>query len=94
MAATNQSDVLDPDDLPPVERALLEYLREGRVTPHYCRDRLYAERDERPDIKDEKYSRGYIQQLLARFVEHDHARNLLGTGLYELTDDPSETADD
>lgn len=89
MAATDQPDVLDPDELPPVERAILSYLREGRVTPRYCRDRLYAEREERPDIKDEKYSRGYIQQRLARFVDHGHAENLLDTGLYELVDDPA-----
>jgi hypothetical protein len=72
--------MLDDDDLRDVDRTLLIYLAEGRVTPVYCQRRLEQEGHE--------YSRGYIQERLARFVEHDHAENLLGLGLYQLTDDP------
>lgn len=75
--------MLDPDDLRSVDRALLRYLDEGRVTPAYARKRLDAE-----DVGD--YSGGYVQQRLARLAEHAHAENLLATGLYELVDDPRE----
>jgi hypothetical protein len=88
MAATDQPDVLSPDQLRPVDRAILSYLREGRVTPHYCRERVDDEKEEWGIEKDGKYSRGYIQQRLGKLVEHGHARNLRDTGLYELVDDP------
>lgn len=75
--------MLSPDDLRAVDERLLDYLADGRVTPAYARVRL-----ERDDVGE--YSRGYVQQRLARFVEHDHAQNLYETGLYELVDDPRE----
>lgn len=73
-------------DLRPVDRAILSYLREDHVTPRYCQLRLAAEYDEWGTKRE--YSRGYIQERLARFVEHGHVRNLYDTGLYELVDDP------
>jgi ferredoxin len=74
-----------PDDLrEPVDSAILDLLDEGRVTPRYVRERL-----DRDGVDD--YSRSYVQQRLARLKEHSHVRNLLGCGLYELTDDPRET---
>lgn len=73
--------MLTPDDLRDVDRQLLDYLVEGRVTPAYARVRL----DE--DGVGE-YSRGYVQQRLARLEEHDHAANLHDTGLYELVENP------
>lgn len=82
--ATNHSDVLDEDDLREVDRRLLSYLQEGRVTPAYARTRLEAE-----DVGE--YSRGYVQQRLSRLAEHGHATNKEG-GLYELVDDPREDA--
>lgn len=75
--------MLEPDDLRAVDRALLGYLAEGRVTPAYARRRLAAD-----DVGE--YSGGYVQQRLARLEEHGHAENLLETGLYELVDDPRE----
>lgn len=78
--------MLDPSDLRSVDEEILGYLTEGRVTPAYVRERLIE------DGVDE-YSRGYVQQRLARLVEHDHAANLYDTGLYELVDDPRDQAD-
>lgn len=75
--------MLDPEDIRDVDANILDYLREGRVTPAYTRERLADD-----EIGD--YSRGYVQQRLARLEEHDHAVNLFGTGLYELVDDPRE----
>ncbi|WP_436933709.1 hypothetical protein [Halovenus marina] len=75
--------MLNPGDLNEMDRQLLAYLSDGRVTPAYARARLDDE-----DVGD--YSRGYVQQRLARLVEHSHATNLYDTGLYELVDDPRE----
>jgi hypothetical protein len=77
---------LDPDDLRDVDEVLLEYLAEGRVTPAYARDRMADEG--RRDVTST-----YLGQRLQRLEEHDHARNLYDTGLYELVDDPREGND-
>lgn len=77
-----QSGMLSADDLRDVDCSLLEYLREGRVTPAYARKRLESEGKE--------YSRGYVQQRLARFEEHGHVENLLDSGLYNLHNDPEK----
>ncbi|WP_330633652.1 hypothetical protein [Halocatena halophila] len=74
--------MLNSDDLRDVDRTLLDYLNEGRVTPVYCTNRLVEEGQE--------YSRGYVRDRLARFVDHDHAQNLMDTGLYELVEDPRD----
>lgn len=84
---TEQRNMLDPDDLRNVDRQLLAYLTEGRVTPVYARKRL-------KDDEVGEYSRGYVQQRLARLVEHGHAINQGEAGLYELVDDPREDAVD
>lgn len=78
--------MLTADDLRDVDEQILEYLEEGRVTPRYVRARLEDDLD--------GYSRGYVQQRLARLEEHRHAENLLDLGLYELVDDPREGDDD
>jgi hypothetical protein len=83
--ATNTPDVLTAGDLRDVDTQLLEYLREGRVTPAHARERLTSD-------TGEEYSRGYIQQRLSRLEEHGHATNL-GGGLYELVDDPRDEGD-
>jgi len=70
-----------------MDRQLLAYLTEGRVTPAYARARLDDE-----DLGD--YSRGYVQQRLKRLEEHSHASNLYDSGLYELVDDPREEPND
>ncbi|OIB59401.1 hypothetical protein BBD46_01515 [Natrialba sp. SSL1] len=77
--------MLTAADLRDVDEQLLEYLEEGRVTPRYARERLEEDLDE--------YSRGYVQQRLARLEEHQHVENLLGLGLYELVDDPRGVGD-
>lgn len=75
--------MLDPSDLREIDQTILTYLRDGRVTPAYARVRINNE-------QGEDYSRGYVQQRLARLEEHSHVENLLDTGLYELVDDPAE----
>lgn len=77
--------MLTDDDLRDVDQTLLDYLTEGRITPVYARTRLETE-----DAGE--YSRGYVQQRLARLDEHDHAQNLLNVGLYELKKDPRTDA--
>lgn len=84
--ATDNPGMLDPGDLRDVDRAILGYMADGRVTPAYVRAKL-----DEDDVGE--YSRSYVQQRLARFVEHSHAVNLYGTGLYELVDDPREDGD-
>lgn len=77
---------LDDDGLRDVDRDLLDYLQEGRVTPVYARDRMLDE-----DKRD--VTSTYLGQRLQRLEEHDHVRNLYDTGLYELIDDPREERD-
>lgn len=86
-ATTDRGGMLTDDDLRPVDRQILSYLSEARVTPVYTRKRL-----DQDDVGD--YSRGYVQQRLARLEEHNHATNLLDSGLYELIDDPREATDE
>jgi len=75
--------MLGAEDLRAVDEEIVAYLAEGRVTPAYTRARLADD-----DVGD--YSRGYVQQRLARLEEHSHVQNLYDTGLYELVDDPRE----
>lgn len=84
-ASTEPTGMLGPDDLRDVDRTILGYLADGRVTPAYARARL--------EESGSEYSRGYVQQRLARFEEHSHVENLHGTGLYELRHDPREDED-
>jgi hypothetical protein len=75
--------MLSSEDLREIDIRILNKLRAGRVTPTYVRKEIKSKSED-----DSSYSRGYIQQRLSRLVEHGHARNLNGTGLYELIDDP------
>jgi hypothetical protein len=75
---------LDEDDLREIDRVILGYLQEGRVTPAYCRDRILDE-----GVRSEITST-YCSQRLGRLEEHDHVRNLYNTGLYELVSDPCD----
>lgn len=79
--------MLTEDDLRDVDVHIVNYLAEGRVTPAYARVRLREE-----DVGD--YSRGYVQQRLARLEEHEHVQNLYDIGLYELVEDPREGTDE
>lgn len=71
---------LEPENLRDVDKDLLEYLREGRITPAYTRDRM-ADEDKR------EVTNTYLGQRLQRFEEHGHVENLYDTGLYELVRD-------
>ncbi len=72
--------MLDSDQLREIDLRILAYLDEGRVTPQFCRKRLTE------DLQ--QYSRGYVQERLARLEEHGHVENLRDCALYELVDDP------
>ncbi|AGB38780.1 hypothetical protein [Natronococcus occultus] len=78
---------LSNSDLRDVDRDLLEYLLEGRVTPVYARERMN-------DEGRREVTSTYLGQRLQRLEEHDHVRNLYETGLYELIDDPREREGD
>lgn len=82
MPALGSLRMLSTNDLREIDEVLISYMREGRVTPVYCQQRILA------DGERESISRGYIQERLARFVEHGHVENLQSTGLYELVADP------
>jgi len=73
---------LTPEDLREVDELLLDFLREGRVTPVYARERLVD------DGHRESITEQYCGQRLQRLVEHEHVQNLYETGLYELLEDP------
>lgn len=83
MASVSQRDVIDPESLREIDEVLLNYLGERCVTPAYCRLRM-------ADQKEMEYTRGYVQERLAKLAEHGHASNLYDSGLYELQDDPRE----
>jgi hypothetical protein len=78
--------VLTADDLREIDEVILDYLQEGRVTPVYCQQRILE------DGHREEITRAYIHERLTRFVEHNHAENLLDTGLYALIQDPRSEA--
>jgi hypothetical protein len=75
---------LDLTDLREIDRTLLDYLREGRITPAYARKRLLDETER------ESITGAYIGQRLQRFEEHGHVENLYDTGLYALVEDIEE----
>lgn len=66
-----------------LERRIVAYFREkGLITPNYVRERVYDEGVE-PQGGEGRFSRGHVQQKVARFADHGHAENLYDTGLYE-----------
>jgi hypothetical protein len=76
--------VLDDDGMREIDRVLLDYLQNGRITPVYARERI-VDNGIRESITEQ-----YCQQRLKRLVEHNHAVNLFNVGLYELESDPRE----
>lgn len=66
--------VLRPDQLTYTDRAILEMLREGRVTAPFV-----AEQQDK--------SLEYVRSRLVRFMEHGHV-DRIHDGLYELVEDP------
>ena len=59
------------------DRAILDILEEGRNAPLNVADRL-------------DFSRQYVHRRLRRLEEHGHVRNI-GSGVYELVDDPRDS---
>lgn len=75
-----QGQMLDIDDLGPADEALLDLLRDGRVTAPYAAD-------------ETGYSLQYVRDRLGRLVEHGNATKIY-EGLYELVEDPREGGDE
>ena len=78
MSTTAQPPMLDADDLGPADEALLDLLREGRVTAPFA-------------AEETGYSLQYVRDRLGRLVEHGNARKVY-EGLYELVKDPRRAA--
>ena len=70
------SQMLDEDDLAPVDHHLLDMMNEGRITAPYA-------------ANESNYSKQYLRDQLGRFVEHDIATKVYD-GLYQLENDPRE----
>lgn len=70
--------MLGPEDLAPVDEALLDLLHEGRITTPYASE-------------ETDYSQQYVRDRLNRLLEHDVIRKV-HRGLYELKMDPRETS--
>lgn len=68
------SSMLDAEDLGPADEAMLDLLREGRVTAPFAADKT-------------GYSLQYVRDVLTRLVEHNHVEKV-HKGLYELVHDP------
>ena len=68
--------MLDPNDLAPVDEAILNLLHEGRITAPYASE-------------ETDYSKQYVRERLRRLVEHNVIRKV-HKGLYELNSDPRE----
>lgn len=79
--------VLSETQLNDLDRNLLDFLAEGRMTPGLAQTQL-VERE----IAD--LTRQYINQRLKRLEEHGHVTNLHGSGVYELVHDPREEHED
>jgi hypothetical protein len=69
--------MLNENDLAPVDRDLLELLRDGRITAPF-------------GAKETGYSLQYVRDRLGRLVEHGNVKKVYD-GLYELEIDPAFT---
>ena len=67
---------MPPIQLNDTDKAVLEILDEGRNAPSNIAEQL-------------DFTRQYVQQRLRRLEEHGHVRNI-GSGVYEIVDDPRE----
>jgi hypothetical protein len=77
---STQLPMLESDDLSPADRAVLDMLREGRVTAPFV-------------AEQQDYSLQYVRDRLGRLVEHGNARKVY-EGLYELVEDPRRSDDE
>lgn len=67
---------MPPIQLSDTDEAILGILEEGRNAPLNIANRL-------------DFTRQYVQQRLRRLEEHGHVRNI-GSGVYEIVDDPRD----
>lgn len=72
----NAAVTLDPDELNPTDRAILEMLQKGRCTIAYI-------------AEEHGYTRGNVGNQMRRLAEHGHVRRV-HKGLYELVEDPRD----
>lgn len=77
---------LSAEQLNNIDQQVLDLLYEGRVTPGLAQT-LLAKRGT-ADV-----SRQYVNQRLGRLEEHEHVRNIEGSGIYELVRDPRPASD-
>lgn len=73
--------VLKKSQLNDMDRAVLDLLDEGRVTPSLAQTLLVKR-----EISDTTAQ--YINQRLKRLAEHGHVTNIEDSGVYELVADP------
>lgn len=76
MSAADGRMVLDADDLNPTDRAILDELSSGRVTPAYV-------------AENHGYTSGNVRNRITSLAKHGHVEGL-GGGIYRLVDDPRE----
>ena len=74
MSAKQAPVTLSPEQLNDTDRALLDLLGQGRITPRYAADEL-------------DMSRPYASERLKRLLEHEHVSRL-ASGLYQVESDP------
>lgn len=72
--------MLDEEQLNPADEALLDLLRDGRITAPYAVDEV-------------GYNLQYVRDRLNRMVEHGNVRKV-HRGLYELVTDPRQAQDE
>lgn len=65
---------LNAEDLNPTDKAILDELHDGRVTPAFVANK-------------HGYTGGNVRNRITNLAQHDHVKALDG-GLYELVDDP------
>lgn len=76
MAAAETTVALNPEELNPTDRAILDELQDGRSTPAYIADA-------------HGYTAGNVRNRMTSLAKHGHVDGL-GGGLYKLTDDPRD----
>ena len=76
MYEQNQTRDMSSIQLSDTDNEIIEILEEGRNAPLNIANRL--------DL-----TRQYVQQRLRRLEEHSHVQNI-GSGVYELVDDPRD----
>lgn len=73
---------LTEDKLNELDEKILDKLANGRATPTLLK-KIFE--NEGVNVTSQ-----YVNQRLTRLAEHNHVKNLLDTGVYELVVDPRE----